>query len=293
MKKSCRLSSIYFVLFSSLFITSGAVRAVSLADGGTYSIDYTINDGLAISNGTTVTLEADAKILGINPGPYGSNAIYLNGSSLNITDGLVQGNVISDLNNSLNISGGIVQGQIYMAATTAEISGGTIGSIFSESSSSLNISGGTIGSIGTIQGIYNITGGIFLGDISIDAYREDVTIDIRGGMFSAGFQYNISSFDGAGPIDYDSFKFYGDLVLTTPQLISSSSGFNTYRAIISGTLSDGSAISQNIICQDRLIDNDPCGGIAIINIVPIPAAIWFFGSGLLGLIGITRRKQIA
>lgn len=30
---------------------------------------------------------------------------------------------------------------------------------------------------------------------------------------------------------------------------------------------------------------------AVINAVPVPAAVWLFGSGLIGLIGITRRKK--
>jgi len=31
---------------------------------------------------------------------------------------------------------------------------------------------------------------------------------------------------------------------------------------------------------------------AVINAVPIPAAVWLFGSGLLGLIGVARRKKV-
>ena len=30
-----------------------------------------------------------------------------------------------------------------------------------------------------------------------------------------------------------------------------------------------------------------------LNPVPVPAAVWLFGSGLLGLVGIARRKKIA
>ena len=30
-----------------------------------------------------------------------------------------------------------------------------------------------------------------------------------------------------------------------------------------------------------------------IDSVPLPAAVWLFGSGLLGLIGIARRKKLA
>ncbi|MEA3242882.1 MAG: VPLPA-CTERM sorting domain-containing protein [Pseudomonadota bacterium] len=29
------------------------------------------------------------------------------------------------------------------------------------------------------------------------------------------------------------------------------------------------------------------------SVVPIPAAVWLFGSGLLGLVGIARRKYVA
>jgi len=38
---------------------------------------------------------------------------------------------------------------------------------------------------------------------------------------------------------------------------------------------------------------DPSGGSEsfVNNPVPVPAAIWLFGSGLLGLVGIARRKR--
>ena len=32
--------------------------------------------------------------------------------------------------------------------------------------------------------------------------------------------------------------------------------------------------------------NDP-----VVSAVPVPAAVWLFGSGLIGLIGIARRKK--
>jgi hypothetical protein len=35
------------------------------------------------------------------------------------------------------------------------------------------------------------------------------------------------------------------------------------------------------------------GEIDVVSPVPIPAAVWLFGSGLLGLIGIARRKKAA
>jgi hypothetical protein len=35
------------------------------------------------------------------------------------------------------------------------------------------------------------------------------------------------------------------------------------------------------------------GSFADFTVVPVPAAVWLFGSGLLGLIGISRRKKSA
>ena len=41
-------------------------------------------------------------------------------------------------------------------------------------------------------------------------------------------------------------------------------------------------------------DNFPAGEIrGQVEVVPVPAAVWLFGSGLLGLIGIARRKKAA
>jgi len=52
-----------------------------------------------------------------------------------------------------------------------------------------------------------------------------------------------------------------------------------------------------------LLDTNPFAGIQyefdiygndpLVSAVPVPAAVWFFGSGLLGLIGIARRKKAA
>ena len=58
------------------------------------------------------------------------------------------------------------------------------------------------------------------------------------------------------------------------------------------------------IYADALIIKDACGtfcfndnpttanlNVALVEPVPVPAAVWLFGSGLIGLIGVTRRKK--
>ncbi len=37
--------------------------------------------------------------------------------------------------------------------------------------------------------------------------------------------------------------------------------------------------------------NASFGGTAVVAAVPVPAAVWLFGSGLLGLVGVARRKK--
>jgi hypothetical protein len=45
---------------------------------------------------------------------------------------------------------------------------------------------------------------------------------------------------------------------------------------------------EGIQYEFDIYGNDP-----LISVVPVPAAVWLFGSGLLGLIGISRRKKAA
>lgn len=41
----------------------------------------------------------------------------------------------------------------------------------------------------------------------------------------------------------------------------------------------------------RMFDPSIEAGIDNVNLIPVPAALWLFGSGLLGLVGIARRRQ--
>ena len=45
--------------------------------------------------------------------------------------------------------------------------------------------------------------------------------------------------------------------------------------------------------SDGFVDVNPTfiGGSVTVNAVPVPAAVWLFGSGLLGLVGMARRKK--
>ena len=43
--------------------------------------------------------------------------------------------------------------------------------------------------------------------------------------------------------------------------------------------------------SSNLISMNYIGSSAIVNAVPVPAALWLFGSGFLGLAGIARHKK--
>jgi len=283
MKKSRLFVTAYAVLVSILSTTPELTQAISLGDGSTHIIDYAVTDGLYISNATTVTLETGSNISGLANNPY--YVIDVSYGTLNINDGLVQGDILADDRATVGITGGAINGLLFVFGGTATISGGAIDSLFSEAGAHLDITGGTFGDISTISGSYDITGGTFSGLLDI-GYDLSATMDIKGGNFTGGFSYYGEPY---GSPDAN-FIFYGDLSLTTPTLISG----NTYETIISGTLMDGNAISQGITCNEILANNDdPCGRIAIVNTVPILPAIYLFGSGLLGLVGISRRKNAA
>ena len=44
--------------------------------------------------------------------------------------------------------------------------------------------------------------------------------------------------------------------------------------------------------SDGLIDVDPTFIGGSVTVVPVPAAVWLFGSGILGLIGVARRRNV-
>jgi hypothetical protein len=54
------------------------------------------------------------------------------------------------------------------------------------------------------------------------------------------------------------------------------------------TLMDGSelALRWEFTCANDVIE-----GAVAMPAVPVPAAIWLFGSGLIGLVGIARRRK--
>ncbi|HAJ92353.1 MAG TPA: hypothetical protein DCO71_07055 [Gammaproteobacteria bacterium] len=56
---------------------------------------------------------------------------------------------------------------------------------------------------------------------------------------------------------------------------------------------DYASVRMGNLISDHILLPDSVTGIPPGAVVPVPAAIWLFGSGLLGLLGISRRKKTA
>ena len=224
-----------------------SLDTVAFNDGGTHTIDYTVPGAVRVDQATTVNVLDGAELMsGIT--------VSGTGSTLNVYGGEVHGTLTSagdvesniyggdishiwndqlSLTGWINIHGGTV-GSIEAGRLTIQITGGNIGGMFFESNGRLEISGGTfVGGI-LMDNLLSceITGGNFQASVTNKEYGA---CNIKGGLFSEPFIYRDDIYR-----DYIQFTFYGDLELTP---------IDQWQSQISGTLADGSALSQTIICQ--------------------------------------------
>jgi hypothetical protein len=68
-------------------------------------------------------------------------------------------------------------------------------------------------------------------------------------------------------------------------------GFAYWTGLVSGVEEIRFNVNCNQVGSSKCSDND--FSVAAVNTVPVPAALWLFGSGLLGLVGVARNKRKA
>ncbi len=226
---------------------------IVISEAGVYTIDYTI----------------DVEVVAVwESGPI----------TLNIVDGANVQEIDAGGGTEVNISGGKVESLAYCSSVTFNVSGGEVGRIRENCLGSNNegtISGGIVGSItfeytsllisdGTVGSLFiwagqvEITGGL-VDNIGISTEPYGVDLKISGGQITGDLEY----VDWGGVI----YTFYGgNLTITEPE----PSGNNSYDSIISGTLRDGTAISNKIICREYYSSPlpPPCEGVLIVNEPP-------------------------
>ena len=96
--------------------------------------------------------------------------------------------------------------------------------------------------------------------------------------------FNAVELTGVGPAAADSDNEFLVPWLLSSGDVSTSRGYNPFN----GTDNDWTRLATFTLPTDQ--STIPW---AQFTAVPVPAAVWLFGSGLIGLVGIARRKKAA
>ena len=121
-----------------------------------------------------------------------------------------------------------------------------------------------------------------------DTFNFSVATPVTGAATANSLPLKVKALD---VLDFSTFdvKFYDGSSLTTMTYVTDTSG-SYYEG--SGPLNPGT----NYYVQVSGVTSGTNGGLYqfsyAMSPVPLPAAAWLFGSGLLGLVGIARRRSI-
>ena len=149
------------------------------------------------------------------------------------------------------------------------------------------------------------TGAHLVGDIfNIDVIGTDFITSLAGGTFDIGFDsdklqinsvtvnrttYDFEPDDGGllspglwGTVGFDTFATapVGNMTIATINLTALMEGSSELVILNSAFFDDGTIGQLNPTLQPGVVN----------AVVPVPAAAWLFGSGLLGLVGVARKK---
>ena len=121
--------------------------------------------------------------------------------------------------------------------------------------------------------------GVFSPFVSNAGGTGNIAADITGGTLT------FSDLDFGGIFGGTNFYLPPDNPATVETLVDNGDGtFGTVIRYI-GTINDPGGSFHNFAANWRLEGT--------MTVVPVPAAVWLFGSGLLGLVGVARRKKTA
>ena len=156
-----------------------------------------------------------------------------------------------------------------------------LGSVGSAMDGSINSAGESMSLVSTIGNTATWTGTTTIatttGTFSVDT-RLTATISSGGSNWlnSAGLGIDSSVTNTVSEITSDPFV----VNLLYDARFTGGSGYTAFKAFYDNQ----STIGNNVVLSNS-------GNMHYTPAVPVPAAVWLFGSGLLGLIGIARRKK--
>ena len=291
----------------------GGVGEIVMSDSINNRISGDLN---ALTVGSDITIHGAGKIgLNltniINNGDFqaqGSNAELRIQSSSFTNNGTLLAAGVGGMNitSSSFTTNGIVEvalgSQLTRAGTYVQTDGQTNVDGILQATGLIDIQGGELTGDGQINGDINNAGTVGPGNspglLSIDGvYSQSVSgiLTIELGGLSAGTGYDVLDITGtanlAGTLDVDLFDLGGGLFSPTLgdtfDILFAETIAGEFDILSLAGLNNGLGWEVSYLLDDL---GDDIVRLSV-QAVPIPAAFWLFGSGMLGLIGISRRKK--
>lgn len=205
----------------------------------------------------------------------------------------------SDYASNIDALGLPAQATDYQYASIVDSSG--FETSFAESDAWAEVDAYTIGNNGYMYGYVDAYSSIYVETSNQDAYAyTDAVIDVDfsiDGNYIYDFGAEWMEAAGNASFYYDLYSWDTGAILYSGELINASDS-----PYITGVLSAGSynlvvkaMTDADALMADALgVDSGYAAGDFAFSLtaVPVPAAVWLFGSGLLALVGVARRKVV-
>lgn len=274
-KQACILGAVTLALASVTFTPSAGAAVVNA-----YSEGYGLSVNLDVGGSNLLAVAAPAGISGTAPAPYNLNDALLGfdvgvdllvaqaHASIDVITGSADSNVDGSAGNKTTSASGGIEGLNINAS---------LFSIFGPGLSLFELDNWTFSSSAEVTGDYgNMTasGSANITSLGLSILGQDIQVDTNAGPNSM--------------IDLSALGLIGATLILNEQITDCSNSFcsmtvNALRLSLNGL--------NNLFDADIIIGHSYAEMSAEnISAVPVPAAVWLFGSAMAGLAGFSRRQ---
>jgi hypothetical protein len=261
------------------------VNGLLNADGATGNFSSNVSGTGTINTVNDTTLNVVGVLEGITH--TGGTLATADGSSLSVVNGTLRN--VTNSSGVLGVVDSTLEGQITNQAGARIIAGSGADVIkvsaatrlFNEGviDGSLTVGdGGILSGSGILSGNLDIfSGGTFLSDNITDPFNVEGTATLAGELQFDWFDLDLNG-DPLTPIA-------GDFI----DLMYANTIIGEFDLLTLALLGDGLGWQLDYLTDE--IGSLDVARLSVVSAVPVPAAVWLFGSGFLGLVGIARRKK--